>query len=600
MAIKKSITSTTGYRNALGQFSKAPKLAVAGATLTRLPLTLAAGLAAVPIAGLLSIVGGTMSLAGGAISTANTVARAGLLATSGVMRATGGLTGGGKSGNVKKERQIQMIKSTLNKKDATGRDRSSTGLADVQSTLADFDIPEGSMSMLPTGNEDGMGMLSGMLHQIAVNTSYLGGIDSKIDALVGLSSISVIDQAQEDRGDGPPGEKQDGFIKRSYNSLKDNFSKISSGLGGAAKNILKGLGLIGGLIAFKKFEPQITSGIASLFENVSGFFDSMSSGSDPSDGIVDYFDNMMENTILPALTSMAVKALEVIFKGIKIALNQFLPSWAQIDIQTASSGMGESQTQSQVATKSIASTGADLGNVTGYGEVLGKNIRLGNMIPGTGGKGDVLPGMESKNVEQAVRDRLEFMYNVFMKSGGRVRWTEIGKGFKPGGGIDSLNGTFSVSDILYKSQPIVDGFVKPRGSVDFKNLPTPTLTGSDLDEYIRSSVAMSKAKQVILDDPGFINSTFFQGPTMGEKFLFMDENMGDNEAIKSFTENLEKRKLLLNDDGASLGNGQGEITAAIDASHNSQHLHETTVAGLTSVYHSDLNMPAFMGHNQVA
>ena len=192
------------------------------------------------------------------------------------------------------------------------------------------------------------------------------------------------------------------------------------------------------------------------------------------------------------------------------------------------------------------------------------------------------------------------MYNVFMKSGGRVRWTEIGKGFKPGGGIDSLNGTFSVSNILYESKPIVDGFVKPRGSVDFKNLPTPTLTGSDLNEYIRSSVAMSKAKQIMVDPTSTLGTILRDGPTIGEKLLFMDENMGNKEAIESFTEELEKRKLLLNDDGASLGNGQGEITAAIDASHNSQHLHETTVAGLTSVYHSDLNMPAFMGHNQVA
>lgn len=269
------------------------------------------------LGGALHVVGGTMGLAAAGIGVANTAVKTGLMVTGGAMNAAGGLAGGGQSGNVKKERQRQMVQSTLNKKDATGGDRSSTGLANVQSTLADFDIPEGSMSMLPTGNEDGMGMLSGMLHQIAVNTSYLGGIDSKIDALVGLSSISVIDQAQEDRGDDPPGEKQDGFIKRSFNSLRDNFSSMSSSLGGAAKNLLKGLGIIGGFIAFKKFEPQITSGLASLFENVSGFFESMSSGSDPSDGIVDYFDNMMENSVLPALTSMATTALEALFRAFK-------------------------------------------------------------------------------------------------------------------------------------------------------------------------------------------------------------------------------------------------------------------------------------------
>ena len=58
-------------------------------------------------------------------------------------------------------------------------------------------------------------------------------------------------------------------------------------------------------------------------------------------------------------------------------------------------------------------------------------------------------------------------------------------------------------------------------------------------------------------------------------------------------------KLLLNDDGASLGNkGNGEILAAIDASNNSQHMHETNVSGLTS--YTNLNVAPFMGVNQVA
>jgi len=575
------------------------KLGIGGAlgTLAMFPRMLGTLAIALPIGGALTVAGGALNLAAAGIGTANLVGKTALLATRGV---AGGLGGGGQSGNVKrkKEKQIQMVQGAVNKKESTGKSGSGTGIANVQSTLADFDVPEGAMSMLPTGDENGIGMLSGMLQQIAVNTSYLGGIDSKIDALVGLSSISVIDQAQETKGT-EGGAEKDGVIKRSFNSLSDGVKSISGSLGSAGRGLLKGLGLIAGFVAFKKFEPQITGGLASLFENVSGFFDGMSSGADPSEGIVGYFDNIMQNSILPSLVTMAEKAFELIFTGIKIALNQFLPSWAQIDIQTASSGMGESQTESQVATKSIASTGADLGNVTGYGTSM-KNIRLGNMIAGTGGKGDVLPGMESKNVEQAVRDRLEFMYNVFMKSGGRVRWTEIGKGFTFDGGIDSLNGTFSVSDILYKSQPIVDGFVKPRGSVDFKNLPTPTLTGSNLDEYIRSSVAMSKAKQIMMDPTSTLGTILRDGPTIGEKFLFMDENMGNKEAIKSFNDSIKKRNLLLDDTGASLSNGQGEITAAIDASNNSQHMHETNVTGLTSAINSNGDLVTFFNNNQYA
>ena len=96
-----------------------------------------------------------------------------------------------------------------------------------------------------------------------------------------------------------------------------------------------------------------------------------------------------------------------------------------------------------------------------------------------------------------------------------------------------------------------------------------------------------------------LDNIIFQTPTFGEKFLpFMPENMSNKEAIKSFNDSLNKRNLLLNDDGASLKNGQGEILAAIDASNNSQHMHETNVSGLTS--YTNLNVAPFMGVNQVA
>ena len=126
--------------------------------------------------------------------------------------ASGGLHGR-RSGNVKKDeaKQTQMAESSGKKKGPTGGGGggASNSLANVKSTLADYNEPEGSMSMLPTGDEDGMGMLSGMLRQIAVNTSYLGGIDSKINALVGLSSMPLIDQAQETKG----GEGSEGYFK---------------------------------------------------------------------------------------------------------------------------------------------------------------------------------------------------------------------------------------------------------------------------------------------------------------------------------------------------------------------------------------------------
>ena len=537
------------------------------------------------IGGALHVVGGTMSLAAAGVGTANTVARAGLLATSGVM---GGLGGGGQSGNVKKDKgkQMQMVQSALNKKGPTGAGGSGTGLGDIKSTLADYDAPEGAMSMLPTGDEDGMGMLSGMLHQIAVNTSYLGGIDSKIDALVGLSSISVIDQAQETKGEGTAtGAGGDGIIKRSFNSLKDTVSSMSSSLGGAGKSLLKGIGLIAGFIAFKKFEPQITTGLASLMENVSGFFDSMSSGADPSEGILGYFDSMMENTIFPALTSMATTALDALFRALKIAINYILPDWLpKMDTTSAistdnpiSDDMIQSA-QNSTTMQSFNQIKTDMGGLSNMGSM--RNVGGFQFFGG-------LEGSEEQQgvIQAALIERLEYMYSVYDKTGGRVQWTNIGSGFDKimgMGDAKTLLGKHSVKSIM-TSQPIVDGVVRSEGDLKNSNLlATPNLTGESLEMYIDNLIDNTTLEQEMLklgQYPG-------QGGAIEKKQLEFDINTRENQ--------------LLLDGITSSSNGQGEILASIDASSNSQVMNETTVASLTPAYHSDLNIPGFMGNNQVA
>ena len=569
------------------------KLGVSGglASIFALPRALATLAVALPIGGALTIAGGALNLAAAGIGTANLVGKTALLATSGVMGAAGGLGGGGQSGNVKKQKQMQMVQSVLNKKGPTGKGGGGTGLGDIKSTLADYDAPEGAMSMLPTGDENGMGMLSGMLHQIAVNTSYLGGIDSKIDALVGLSSISVIDQAQETKGgEGNGGGGGDGVIKRSFNSLKDGFSSMSSGLGTAGKSLLKGLGLIAGFIAFKKFEPQITGGIASLFENVSGFFSGMSEGIDPSDGILGYFDNMMENSVLPALTSMATKAIEVIFRGIKVALNKVLPGFLQLDTQENSSGRGNNITESQAQANQFFDAGRDLGNISGYKGALGLDLILGDKATyGLTGKGDVGDD-EKEYVMQAVRDRLQYMYDVFDATDGRVRWTKIGPGFVKGEGIDSLNGSFSIADILYKSQPIVDGKVKPESILDMP-LSVPDLTGDALADYMVRAKQNSRIQQKLMMPRGAFMFDEFQN-------ILMETGIGSTsfEEMEQILKYNEIRlRQLIKDDNASSSNGQGEILASIDASSNSNHMHETNVNGPTPF--ANLNVAPFMGAN---
>ena len=567
---KRSSTQGKAIRAGGGGFS----------ALAAIPRSLAlAGVGSV-IGGGLHVVGGMMSLAAAGIGVANTVTRAGLMATSGAM---GGLGGGGQSGNVKKEqKQMQMVQSALNKKGPTGK-TGGTGIADIKSTLADYDTPEGAMSMLPTGDEDGMGMLSGMLHQIAVNTSYLGGIDSKIDALVGLSSISVIDQAQETKGgEGNGGGGQDGVIKRSFNSLKDGFSSMSGSIGGAAKNLMKGLALIGGFIAFKKFEPQITSALASLFENVSGFFDTMGSGGDPSDGILGYFDNIMENSVLPALTSMATTALDVLFRALKIAVNAVLPDWLpkmDTDVATSVDNPLSEDLLNQPGKSSTMQSFNQLTESMGGIENMGTFRSYGLQFMGG------LEGNEQEQgvIEAALKERLEYMYSVYDKTGGRVQWTNIGSGFDKimgFGDAKTLVGKYSVKDIM-SSQPIVDGVVRNESDLSSPDLlATPKLTGESLEMYLDNLIENTTLQQEMLKLGKFPG----QGGAIQKKQLKFDIN--------------KKENLLLLDGLSSLGNGNNGDTAMIDASSNSQHMHETNVSGLTS--YTNLNVAPFMGINQVA
>jgi len=577
----------TRIKPGLKNVAKLRKLTPGGLALTGLG-SLGASIGTVSLSTMLNLAGGMMSLTAAGIGVANTVVKIGLSsarAAGGVVNAAGGIAGGGKSGNVKKEKQRQMVQSVLNKKGPTGKSGSGTGIANVQSTLADFDIPEGSMSMLPTGDEDGMGMLSGMLHQIAVNTSYLGGIDSKIDALVGLSSISVIDQAQEDRGDGPPGEKPDGILKRSFNSLRDGLATMSNGLGSAGRNIIKGLGLVAGFIAFKKFEPQITSALASLFENVSGFFDTMSGGADPSQGILGYFDAVMESSILPALEIMAAKAIDLIFRAVKFAINE-VTGREIFDLSRPVSAENPidasliKENQSSVTRQSFDQVVQTMGGMENMGTIRSFGT------PGIEPQYYGLKGSQDQQftIEAALKERLNYMYQIFDKTGGRVQWTNIGDGFSKllGADVGSLVGKYSVKDIM-TSQPIVDGVVRNESDLSKPDLlPTPNLTGESLQMYLENLRKNTTLQQEMLEKgtmPG-------QGKAIKKLQLKFDTNLKEN--------------LLLLEGTPSSSSGQGEITAAIDASHNSQHMHETTIAGLTNVYHSDLNMPAFMNNNQVA
>ena len=544
------------------------------------------------IGGAMSLVGGAASLTGGVLTAASTVAGIASDASTGVMGAAGGMTGAGQSGNsaAASSSQMPMIQSALNGggSSASGKDGS------------DF---QGPMSMLPTGNEDPMGMMSGMLYQIAVNTSFLGGIDSKLNTLISVMSVPLIEQAKETKGGGNDSDSGPGFVKRTFNSLGDRLSSLSNSLGGAGKSILKGVALGGAFLLFKKFQPQIEGMLASLFETLEGWYSSMNQGGNPVDDIAAYFNNMIENTILPVLTDMATKAMDVIFRALKIALNEFLPDIFAFDIQQASSGAtADESSPDQLTVQSYINSGQSLGSITGQG-IPGKNLYFDDGLlgkfTGIGATGDFEPGSEERaTIMRAARDRLQFMYEKFQQSGGRIRWTNIGGGFELGKGIDALKGTYPIEKI-FESQPIIDSKISPMSALNVP-LRTNFLKNKSLnDDYIQNLISATYFKR---------NSLLPKNAQVygGETGLFRDGNIMNpaglvdidpEKALLRLEKIIKQNDLLLKEnvnasgDGASLG---------VDASTTTYASSEHVVSGLTPVYHSDLNMSAFMNNNSIA
>ena len=459
-----------------------------------------AGLAVPIIGGAMGLIGGAMGLAGGILNAGSTITGIAADAAGGVFNAVGGLGGKGKSGNTSNSTELQTIGATMNKKGASGK---GFPLANVKSMLSTT-TPEGAMSPLPTGSEGPMGMLSGMLQQIAINTSPLLSIDAKMDALIGAFNSSpsdLIDDAKDTK-EGNGNQKEPGVVKRTFSALGDKLKSITGGLGGVAKNILKGIGLAGLFVLFTKYRKNLVGAVSAIFETLDGWYDALQSGENP---ITDMFDNVktyFNNEVLPTLKEMTVGFLKMLFNTIRTVANSVLPDWAQIpDL------FGEAAT---IPTKYDTSTDQRL---SGFAFGLGPD-NLGGVRASINPLDDALVfegGSASDNLglQQAVADKLQIMYDYFQGSGGRIQWTGIGEGFTLGGGIDSFyksGGRVDIAGIM-TSKPIVDGYDRTIADLDNPNL-LATPFGDD-DSTFKTAFMANLVKMTDLKQNSKLNGTIF-------------------------------------------------------------------------------------------
>ena len=444
-----------------------------------------AGLALPVIGGAMGLIGGAMGLAGGVLNAGSTLTGIAADAAGGVLGAVGGLAGGGQSGNVSKDSQIALYKPT-SKKSSNSKGLS---LANIKSPLS---TSTGAMSMLSQGDESPMSMLSGMLNVIAVNTSYLGSIDAKMDALISVMSRPLIDRAKDTKGDDENDPKQSA-VKKTFSALGDKLKSLSGGLASGAKSILKGVALAGLFILFQKYREQIVGMVSSLFETLEGWYTALTSGGNP---ITDMFENVktyFDTTVLPMLKEMTISFLKMLFNTIRTVANSILPEKYQIpDIFVESDSGSIPQKYDSVADTRLSSFASKYAGSENLGRL---NAGGGQYIMGTGMNVEDSPG-----IQMAIKDRLKQMYAYFEASGGRIQWSNIGKGFELGGGIESIDttGGITIAKIM-SSLPIVDGYDRTIADLENPNLlatPFGDVESTFRTEFLKNLVQMSDAKQM--------------------------------------------------------------------------------------------------------
>ena len=486
-------------------------------------LPILAGLAAPLIGGAMAMAGGAMSLTGGVLTAGSTVAGIAADAAGGVIGAVGGLLGGGKSGNVEAPEQEQeqegpktpmgtyRDKKGVLRNDGTMKQRGSfasdpskgMSLAKVKSSIDPLNA-EGGVSMLPTGKESQVTLLSQILGQIRTNTGALFSIDSKIGGLIDAFSTppppppeDLIDIAQNKKGENDgDGGGQPGIVSRTFSALGTRLKSLSGSLGTAAKFIGKGLLLGGAFLLFKKYREQIVGVVANIFETLEGWYTDLNSEGDPIKKLLDNVKTFFNESVLPTLKDLTISFLKTAYSAVAAVVNSILPFGIRIptDLGNVGGVNDIAESYDMTPTTTLQSLASSAGGADNLGGVRNSINPLSDELVFTGSAAD------NPAIQTAIKTKLQQMYDYFSNSGGRIQWTNIGEGFKLGGGIESMlvdigSGT-SIEDIM-SSTPIVDGY--DRTFADLNNpklLDTPFADDSPFQAaFIANLARMSDLKQ---------------------------------------------------------------------------------------------------------
>jgi len=475
-----------------------------------IPLIIA-GLAAPIIGGAMSMVGGAMSMTGGVMTAGATIAGIAADAAGGVIGAAGGLLGGGKSGNVETPDTPKTPMGTYKTADGRLRHDGTKGqkgafapagggmsLAKVKSSLDPLEA-EGAVSVLPTGKETQTTLLSQILGQIRTNTGLLS---SMLGVLTASSVKSTVDSAKKPKGVDDPEKKSGNIVTRTFSALGGKLKSLQRGLGSFAKFALKGLALGAVFLLFNKYRDKIVGFVASVFKKIDSFTKYVMDGGNPVSDLFDTISNYVKTQILPGLKSGILFVIEKLVYALKGIINEVIPgTFMDLDNVRPVDSSEFSQISKQLANQAKDVGGAtNLGNVQGGG-LVGSDLDFGKLGGNEG---------QQQITKDLVKEKLDMMYAYVVKSGGRVKWSHLGKGFTIGEGVEGFD-LHNIANVL-RSRPIIDGKLSTNADLqglDVSNMINPFEKGSlSSTQYSANMSGMSKSRQNLLfaDNRGFTNA----------------------------------------------------------------------------------------------
>ena len=473
----------------------------------------------------------------------------------GVAKAAGGLLGGGKSGNVMSKagqsyapnspqgRMIVQAQQRQKRKESSKKGGMS--LAKMKPSISGFSgSSSGAMSLPSMGDGEATPttLLSQILGQITTNTGLLSSMLQVLATSVAPpppSPVDTISNAQIEKGSDNEGS---GKVKEVFSALGSKVKSITSSLGGVGKFLLKGILGVGALVAFTKYRDNITGFIARTFEMLEGFGSRFANSDDPLGGFLDSLMSTGEGSILDSLKKGLAFIIEELVFALKLMLNDFLPSFAKLDLT-------QKQYEGQVS--NIDSEKQEIA----YAQTVSQPSAGMDAIVGGGAD---LDDTESIALSKVVTAKISRMYEAYTASGGRVQWTNVGTGFGDTGitSLTQYNPGISVQDIM-SSTPLFDGKDITQSSLDagldygkgMEGLDKRTL--SKVTELLKGKSDLEQQNRMGITK---VDKIFgFGGKTIDEKLQSIEKKILDLKTPSGDTASLTTTPIILQDSGSKVG-----------------------------------------------